>query len=281
MSTFARLSNTDSEAALDLLMREPDRNIIMIHNVRVFGMEPGETRFHGDYVGRWAAGRLDAIGAVYGGLGSFFLYAADDGSVEGMAECMLEFSGIPSFMSGRASHLERLFEGFDGLEGVRHWRYPSDHMVLSGRVRTGIDTCAGRFTETRDLDTVVKMQAAMGKELFDADPADTSGLRELLAQQIGSGGARVLESDGAVVSKAEATVAEGVGAQLGGVYTMPGHRGRGYATSCVGSLCEHVLARAPLVALTVDKDNYPAKNVYHRIGFEKADDWMIVTTVPF
>ena len=73
---------------------------------------------------------------------------------------------------------------------------------------------------------------------------------------------------------------ERTGAQVGGVFTRPAFRGRGFSTACVADLCKRVLNEVDLVALSVEKENLASRRVYQKIGFEKIDDWMIVTPRP-
>ena len=64
-------------------------------------------------------------------------------------------------------------------------------------------------------------------------------------------------------------------ARIAPVYTVPGSRGRGYATSLVAQMSRELLARGKLrLFLTTDIANPTSNAIYARIGFRaESDDW--------
>jgi len=67
---------------------------------------------------------------------------------------------------------------------------------------------------------------------------------------------------------------------IGGVYTHPNHRNRGYATLATSAVTEEALKHAGTAALFVRSDNYPAIKVYEKIGYKKLGEklWIDVGT---
>ena len=67
---------------------------------------------------------------------------------------------------------------------------------------------------------------------------------------------------------------------IGGVYTHPKHRGKGYATYAVSAITGHALSSAESAALFVRSDNYPALRVYEKIGYRNIGEklWIDVDT---
>jgi len=55
---------------------------------------------------------------------------------------------------------------------------------------------------------------------------------------------------------------------LGGFYTKPGYRNKGYATSLASYLVKEALTKTNHVGIHVRADNYPAKRVYEKVGFK-------------
>ena len=64
-------------------------------------------------------------------------------------------------------------------------------------------------------------------------------------------------------------------ARIAPVYTPPGFRGRGYATSLVAQMSRELLARGKRrLFLTTDIANATSNAIYARIGFRaENDDW--------
>lgn len=67
---------------------------------------------------------------------------------------------------------------------------------------------------------------------------------------------------------------------IGGVYTHPNHRNKGYATLTTSAITEEALKNAETAALFVRSDNHPAIKVYEKIGYKKIGEklWVDVET---
>jgi len=67
---------------------------------------------------------------------------------------------------------------------------------------------------------------------------------------------------------------------IGGVYTHPKHRNKGYATLVTSAVTEEALKNAGTAALFVRSDNYPAIRIYEKIGYRKIGEklWVDVGT---
>jgi hypothetical protein len=276
---YVRLDDRNREETLAFISRRPELNIILLNNIQMFGMDKGESPFHGDYFGLRDDSGLIAVGVLFN-LGSFFFHAAHDLALEGMSDYLLGLGRVPSFMNGNASHLGKIVEGLRGRLDYSFDSFLTEQMVLHGPARAGVDTACARPSRMSDLSTLAEMQVALEEELFGRASMDDASLRELLAWQVRRGVASLAEHEGVVVSKAEATVVKGTGANVGGVYTKPASRGQGFGTACVGDLCGRVLNEVDLVALSVEKENRASRRLYQKIGFEKVDDWMVVTPRP-
>jgi len=67
---------------------------------------------------------------------------------------------------------------------------------------------------------------------------------------------------------------------IGGVYTDPEHRNRGYATLATSAITEEALKMAEAAALFARSDNHPAIRTYEKIGYRKIGEkvWVDVGT---
>lgn len=67
---------------------------------------------------------------------------------------------------------------------------------------------------------------------------------------------------------------------IGGVYTHPKHRNKGYATLATSAVTEEALKNAEASALFVRSDNHSAIKVYEKIGYKKIGEklWIDVGT---
>jgi len=67
---------------------------------------------------------------------------------------------------------------------------------------------------------------------------------------------------------------------IGGVFTHPDQRNKGYATLATSAITEEALKNAESAALFVRSDNYPAVRAYEKIGYKKIGEklWVDVGT---
>ena len=67
---------------------------------------------------------------------------------------------------------------------------------------------------------------------------------------------------------------------IGGVYTAPDHRNKGYASLATSAVTKEALRKAEKAALFVRSDNLPAISVYEKIGYRKIGEkmWIDVGT---
>jgi RimJ/RimL family protein N-acetyltransferase len=67
---------------------------------------------------------------------------------------------------------------------------------------------------------------------------------------------------------------------IGGVYTDPAHRNKGYALLATSAVTQEALKKAEIAALFVRSDNYVAIRVYEKIGYRKIGEklWVDVGT---
>jgi hypothetical protein len=147
-------------------------------------------------------------------------------------------------------------------------------MVLEGKVHGSAPTTGARAATADDLDTLVRLQSDFDLEAFGKNVVGDQDARQLLSNQMAEGAAIVVEEDGHIVSKAEATVAHPWAALVGGVYTVPEERGRGLSTRCMSALCKELLGRVPVVGLNVFEDNHAARRVYVKAGFRIVEEWL-------
>ena len=103
--------------------------------------------------------------------------------------------------------------------------------------------------------------------------------REALAPRIQKGAIHVWAVDGAAVTMAAAST--GSLARVGGVYTPPELRGRGYASACVAKLSQQLLDRgARKVTLSADVANPTSNKIYTAIGYRRVGDEVMIAFSP-
>jgi predicted GNAT family acetyltransferase len=118
-----------------------------------------------------------------------------------------------------------------------------------------------------DFELLTRWQQAFIDEIGARNITDTAA--DLVRRRLDGNGAWLWEVDGVPVAHAGHRPTPVCSARIAPVYTLPEHRGRGYAAALVAATCSALLAqgRFPLY-LFADMANPVANGVYRRVGFE-------------
>ena len=112
--------------------------------------------------------------------------------------------------------------------------------------------------------------AVRGQKVSDAEVS--MRLRQILKNQLYF----ALISDDRIVSKAYTNAIGKNWIQIGGVYTLFQFRQNGYAALTVSTLCKRILQAHKKISLFVKIKNFPAQQLYQKIGFTFHSDYKIV-----
>ncbi|MEQ1501111.1 MAG: GNAT family N-acetyltransferase [Myxococcota bacterium] len=136
---------------------------------------------------------------------------------------------------------------------------------------SGDDPPGFRTAELAEWAVIARNAARMEIEDIGVDPTqDNPKLHEVVVQErVRAGRTFVIDDAGTLVFQVNAGTVHPSGAQIGGTWVLPTHRGRGIAQAGVAATCRRVLADHPMVTLHVNEANLPAVRVYERVGFDR------------
>jgi len=83
----------------------------------------------------------------------------------------------------------------------------------------------------------------------------------------------IIKENNRVVANANTSAMSSVSAMIGGVFTLPECRNKGYATAVVGRLCSFLLEHKITPILFFE--NPKADSIYHRLGFKDFGKWFM------
>lgn len=132
-----------------------------------------------------------------------------------------------------------------------------------------------RRATAADVDRIVEWSTAFIDETGLPDEDRPMATREAIAPRVERGVIHVWEVDGRAVTMAAAsTIAV---PRIGGVYTPPEHRRRGYASACVAKLSQSFLdGGAKKVTLSADVANPTSNKIYTAIGYRRVGDELMM-----
>ena len=137
----------------------------------------------------------------------------------------------------------------------------------------------GRRINAADLDLQAEWRAAyLVEALGEMDTTEMRAqARRAIEGSLESGRTWVLEHYGEPVASSSFNAAVAEAVQVGGVWTPPVLRSRGYARAVVAaSLLEARAAGARIAILFTGKDNIPAQKAYLALGFEITGDYRML-----
>jgi len=270
VSPFVRpLTEADAEALADLCARHPLRLLTPRLNIDLYGFQGPSLRSWGAFLpnGRTMIGLLFRLNNTMI-------------AVDGDGECSAAFSAVIDSETGVAG-VRGSSEVVSGIQaGLRRYN-PTDwedsfFLRLLRAPGCPPETLAlARRADMADLDKLACLYAEAGTMYRSRANVATklAETRVFVVEEpaLGRRAARIASC--ALLSP------EGRDAGLiGGVFTLPSARGKGYAAACVSALAIDIQRDAKLPCLFYE--NPIAGRIYRRLGFEECGRWAVLYIAP-
>lgn len=128
-----------------------------------------------------------------------------------------------------------------------------------------------RKATLRDLPSILEHSRQMEHEDLGRwpDAEDPKGWRQGVADRVQRGHTWVIERSGALVFQIHVGTVTRWGAQVGGTWVPPEHRGQGLAVQGMRGLIRALLPGHRRLTLHVNEANEPAVRTYERVGFQR------------
>lgn len=269
------LSPKDEPELRRFLGQRIEHSMFLLSNMREAGLDDGEHRRSGTYVGVFEDEAIVGVACHYR-MGNVIVNApqhaatvaraaveASGRSIAGVIGAEPEVEAIASALGLPVGSAAKL----DDAEGL--YRLALADLRVPSALREG--QVHGRALEQADLDRVTPWMVRYHVETVGEVESDElrDRVRAGLEASLGRGDAWVLERDDELLAHTgfNARLPEAV--QVGGVWTPHSLRGRGYARCVVAS---HLLAAreagAEMALLFTGDANVPARRAYAALGFE-------------
>lgn len=271
----------DEERLDRFLAVHSDSSMFLRSNWRAEGMADGGAAFDGRYVAAVRGGEVVGVAAHYGN--GMVALQAPGGRAGVLAGEAVRASGraVRGMVGPRAQVEEaRAAMGWDGREAALDsseelYGLELEALVVPDALREGRVRC--RRAEAGDVGVAVAWRVAYSIEALGSRPGEEleREARVSIEREIGRRDLWMLfdEAGGAVaMSSLNARLPDRV--QVGGVWTPPELRGRGYGQAVVaGQLLELRAAGVGRAVLFTDAENWPARRAYERLGFVRVGDY--------
>mgnify|MGYP005847968629 CR=1 FL=1 len=251
--------------ALAFLAGDPVRNLRMIWAVRRWGLFNLGLAEQGSYLAAFGAGGMRGL-LFRSNLNLWRLGGAREAGRELAAEALSRW-GLPEVLAGPQDEVEMLLREVPALARAVERREAEVSLLLTAERFRPLRGAAKRAGED-DLDDLVELERMMQVELLGGCAADWV-IRLQMRRAVEEGTAALVRHAGRAVAKAEMEASTPQADELGGVYTVPRYRRRGFASSACTLVCASSLARGKKVRLETQRENAAALAFYARLGFEE------------
>jgi len=271
------------EAALEaFLLPRVDSSMFLIGNMRAAGLADWGQTYQGSYAAAIESGQITGVAAHYWN-GNLILQAP--AHLERLWPAAVQASGRPiRGLVGPAGQVEAVkmslgiepgqvqLDETENLYSLNLAGLVEPEALRSGRVR-------GRRIEPADLEQVIQWRIDYSLEALGA--ADTPELRQScrasIERSLQEGSTWLLEEGGRTVACTSFNTAIAEAVQVGGVWTPPELRGRGYARCVVAASLRDARAEGvDRAILFTGKHNLPAQKAYLALGFRQIGNYRLL-----
>lgn len=283
MARIAILSPGDEAPLERFLAARPDTTMFLRSNLRSAGLAPDAgSAFQGTYAAAWDGDTIVAACAVYWN-GKLVVEAP----VELEAVVRAAAAAAPRRVDGILGPWTQALaaRAAVGLAGTQAQVESKDGLwvldVATLRVPRSLAGGAWRCRHAaeRDLPLLARWRAAYHVELLGAkaSPELDATARDETLSSARAGALWLLEDGGEIGATTAFNAQLPDVVQIGGVYTPPALRGRGYARAAVaGSLLEAAGRGVARAILFTGDDNVAAQRAYLGLGFELRGDYALI-----
>lgn len=267
--TVRRLSEADRREAGALLRRDPGFGLFPLSNLDHMNLASTFTRYWGEFAGN----RLCAILMIVGSRAA--LYAPLGLDVTPLTR--IASADELDFTMGRTDLVDALLAACPQYRIERREEHYLAELARDQRPRIHVPQGAFvRRAQVYDVEPLTRLYwQSDGFENLREDE-----LRRTIAGRVRSARTYVAQVGTRLVSAASTSGETSISAMIGGVWTAPDARNRGYSTAVVAALSRELLEHRRTPYLFYLMDNAPAAAVYARVGFRVVGRWSVAYLSP-
>lgn len=259
-----RLGEADRREAAALLDRDPGYGLFPRSNLDHMNLTSSFTRYWGAFDQR----RLRAILMLVGSRAAIYAPAGTDVSALARVAAGDEID----FTMGRPDLVDALLGALPHAHVDRREEHYLAELADGAHIRVHVPQGAIiRRAQLYDIEPLTQLY--LGSDGFERLRPDE--LRRTMAGRVRSMRTYVAQVGTRLVSAASTSGETPVAAMIGGVWTAPDARNRGYSTAVVAALSRELLEQRRTPYLFYLLDNVPAAAVYAKAGYRVVGRWSV------
>ena len=267
------LNESDWDIILEYIRRHEMETTFFYSNIQAYGVE---NRFNigrsGDYIGNFEEGHLTGVIAFYN-LGSCVPHYESQESMDVFIWMMKQRQF--RYLLGTARIIQPLLEKLE-IEKDFDDVIEGGYYINNNFVDFYIDDA--EFIDATEMDENVASEFIV--EAYNRGFNQTKSKEEALRMIRESSDEEAvvfMRKNGVVVAQGCIHAVTDCVGQIGSIYTEPTVRGLGYGKAVCAELCRRVLAMDRTPTFMLKNDSAPVASAYRALGFEKYDDYYIIT----
>ncbi|SCZ81377.1 GNAT family N-acetyltransferase [Acidaminobacter hydrogenoformans] len=276
-----KLTEADRQTTLDFLLQEPEINLFAIGDIEQYGFETPFQALWGDF--EPDTDRLQAVLLRYET--NYIPYFKDPRYNPAVFAAIILSDSDFRILSGRQSLVNTTQAAI--ARAARELGQPEPTYIEKSTYFCKLDSTSRLAPETftpeghtpapkraTPDDAPRILHLLRGIDEFSATLTITEAR---LRENLKTGAARIYfieDETQNLLTVAQTTAENSLSAMIVGVATHPDHRGRGLMTANLSALCRDLLAEGKILCLFYD--NPAAGAIYHRLGFETIDQWLML-----
>lgn len=278
-----RILGPGDETSLDdFLLRHVDSSMFLLGNSRAVGLVDRGERLEGTYAAAFEGERMVAVAAHYWS-GNIVLQAPSHAAAVSHAAVRRSNRAVKGMIGPNEQVGQALLAlGFESSP-AQHDQVDKLYRLELGRLAVPSLLTSGGATARRiaapDVDVMSRWRAAYAIETLHVEDTPTlhRDSREAVERYLDEGRMWLLEVGGEPVACTAFNTATREAVQVGGVWTPPQLRGRGYARAAVAaSLLDAREEGASVGVLFTGTENSPAQKAYEALGFRHVGDYRLL-----
>jgi GNAT superfamily N-acetyltransferase len=276
------LTPDHADTLLRFLAARPESSLLLLSNVRSAGLDDRGETFQGTYAAYLEDEAITGVAAHYRN-GMVVLQAPEKAS--GLLHAATAASGREvSGIAGPYGQVRQVLPGIlradgrpamDGRELL--FSLHLDALAVPDLLRGDDATCRHPFDD--EIPALVEMRIAFMREHLGPQmhPSREDEAREAVGRQQRTNDLWLLETAGEIVATAAITAGIPEMVQVGGVYTHPEHRGRGFGRAVVAGMLLEAKGRGVRQAVLFTGTEMPgARTAYTALGFRQIGEYGLV-----
>lgn len=256
---FRKLASEDYEKVMTFLSDEPSINLFIIGDIENYGFEHPKQDV-------WGYFDPELSGVLLRYRNNFIPYFKNKNiKLEEFKNQILTFNQ-EKIISGKASIVKDFEDVMDNF--TKREMYFCELREMNHMLKVNHKVSLAKVEDAERIYHFLE-----GIDEFSNIGLSIESIKEKI--QTGSGRVYMIESeDQEIISLSQTSAENNYSAMVVGVATNPKYRRQGYMSSCLSQLCTDLLNENKTLCLFYD--NPKAGSVYHRLGFESIEKWVML-----